>query len=55
MEREHPHVVRAEWVDDGVVVSFEDGEDVFYPGELLYRLKGEARVLRESGEDGVGG
>lgn len=45
------HVVAAERIDDGVIITFDDGRCAVYSAALLYSFVGSAETVSEVGEE----
>jgi hypothetical protein len=46
-----PHITTSEVLDNGVIVSFEDGTSIFYPGDLLFSIRDQGKMITASGPD----
>jgi len=46
-----PHITISEVLDNGIIVSFEDGTSVFYPGDLLFSIRDQAKTITTAGPD----
>jgi hypothetical protein len=44
-----PQIVSADWVDNGVVIEFSDGQRGFFPAALLYAALPQATEIPEPG------
>jgi hypothetical protein len=47
-----PHIVDSDRLDDGVLVYFSDGRNVFYSADLLYSMIELAEEFGEVGSEG---
>ncbi len=48
-----PHVTSVESMDDGLVISFDNGKSSFYPAALLYSILAQAQEI-DTREDSNG-
>jgi hypothetical protein len=49
----NPHVASVESMDDGLVISFDNGQSAFYPSALLYSILAQAKEI-DTREDSNG-
>jgi len=43
----HPRIVEAERMEDGVIITFDDGKCAVYPASLLYDVLPEAEAAND--------
>jgi hypothetical protein len=49
-----PRIISVDRMDNGAVVSFNDGKTAFYPAALLYAVLPQAQAIPDDSDDKVG-
>ena len=49
-----PRVIEAERLEDGVIITFDDGKHAIFPTSLLRATLPQAKVVGDSESDGMG-